>query len=137
MKTFSYCIATIFCFFALNLFCGCNHYSTANPATDVSTYPKILERSKKDKRYFIMQSGVNLYTITSVDLDQAKKQITVTLDKVDSLRLVHFKNPAARQNQQNGLGHETHVYMKDSTSYTLDEPHTIPTEKIARIEMQN
>jgi hypothetical protein len=81
-----------------------------------------------------MQSGINIYTVTSVDLDQAKKQMTVTLDKVDSLRLVNFKNSVSQQNQQNDSKKEIHIYMKDSTSYTLDEPHTIPLERIAKVE---
>ncbi|MGI8636452.1 MAG: hypothetical protein ACR2KZ_13730 [Segetibacter sp.] len=132
MKAFKHFIATIFLIFVITVFWGCSHYT--NPATDAASYPAILERAKKNKRYFIMQSGINLYTVNSIDLDQAKKQMTVTLDKADSLRLVYFRNPGIRQNQQQGLANEIHLYMKDSTSYTLDEPHTIPLERVAKVE---
>ena len=132
MKAFRHFITAILFIFVLTAFCACSHYT--NPAADAASYPRILERAKKNKRYFIMQSGINLYTVTSIDLDRAKKQMTVTLDKADSLRLVHFKNPSSRQNQQQGQANEIHVYMKDSTSYTLDEPHTIPLTKVAKVE---
>jgi hypothetical protein len=134
MKTFRYCIAAIFSIIVLNAFWGCAHYTAANSSTDASSYPKILESAKKNKRYIIMQSGINIYTMTSIQLDQAKKQMTVTLDKVDSLRLANFKNPGMRQSQQNDSQREIHVLMKDSTSYTLDEPHTIPLERVAKVE---
>lgn len=136
MKTYQYLFAAAFMSLMLTIF-SCSPYSAANPAIDNTSYARIIERAKKDKRYFIMQSGINVYTITSVDLDKAKKQMTVTLDKVDSLRLSHFKNPGTQpgqQNPQNGSKHEIFLLMKDSTSYTLDEPHTIPVERIARIE---
>lgn len=88
-----------------------------------------------------MQSGINIYHVNSVDLDKAKKQLTVTLDKVDSLRLVYFKNPALRTSGQStanaATNHEIHMYMKDSTSYTLDEPHTLPVNNVARVELVN
>lgn len=130
MKTFHNSTTAIFTAIILIAFWGCSHYIAANPATDVSSYPSLLERAKKAKKYFIMQSGINIYTVTSVDLDQAKKQMTVTLDKVDSVRLVHFKNPSVRENKQK----EIFLLMKDSTSYTLDEPHTIPLERVAKVE---
>jgi len=132
MKASTHCITTIFFIFVLAAFWGCSHL--ANPSTDAASYPRILEKAKNNKRYFIMQSGINLYSVTSIDLDRTKKQMTVTLDKADSLRLVHFKNPGTQQNQQQSVANEIHIYMKDSTSYTLDEPHTIPLERIAKVE---
>jgi hypothetical protein len=112
----------------------------SKPVTDTSSYPSIIERAKKNKRYFIMQSGINVYNVTSVDLDKAKKQLTVTLDKVDSLRLVYFKNPGLKQGQTQravDATHEIHMYMKDSTSYTLDEPHTLLLNNVARVELSD
>ncbi|GEO07690.1 hypothetical protein [Segetibacter aerophilus] len=138
MKYSRFYIATIFAAFILFAFWGCTSAGyNSGPVTDASSYPRIIERAQKNKRYFIMQSGINFYTVTSVDVDKAKKQLTVTLDKVDSLRLVYFKNPTSRagQTQRTGTSHEIHMYMKDSTSYTLDEPHTLPLNNVARVEL--
>lgn len=88
----------------------------------------------KNKRYFVLQSGTNLYTVTSVDVHKRKKEVTVTLDKVDTLHLAFFKNPELRKGNP-AAKPQINVFMKDSTTYTMDEPHTIPVERIARIEM--
>lgn len=140
MKTSRYFETVIFASVFAFISGGCsNTYYTAKPVTPASEYPKAIERAMKDKRYFIMQSGINIYSVTSVDVEHTKQQLTVTLDKVDSVRLIYFKSPALRNNKQNqeqsASPHEIHMYMKDSTSYTLDEPHTIPLDKVARIEL--
>jgi hypothetical protein len=124
--------------FAFLLYGCTNQLAGEKSVTNTSAFPTMLERAMKNKRYFIMQSGVNIYTVTSIDLDKRKQQMTVTLDRADSLRVVYFKNPTLTTNQTAGSQaqmHEIHVYMKDSTSYTLDEPHTIPIERVSRIEL--
>jgi hypothetical protein len=141
MKTCTYCCyIIIFAFIASFAIMGCsNHNLVARPVTSASAYPSAIEKAQKDKRYFIMQSGINIYTITSVDLDKAKQQMTVTLDKVDALRLANFKNPATTRSKaiksEQASQSEIHLFMRDSTSYTLDEPHTIPLNNIARVEL--
>ena len=139
MKTSSRYTPALFTCIFLFVFSSCaNQYSQSKSVTETSAYPKTLERAMKNKRYFVMHSGINLYTVTSIDLDRPKQQMTVTLDKVDSLHLAYFKNPAIRSDKTRespSLKPEIHVYMKDSTSYTLDEPHTIPVERVARIEL--
>lgn len=134
-----YCVA----FFAFIFACaisGCsNSYTKAKTVTSESSYPAAIEKAIKDHRYFTMQSGINLYSVTSVDLDQAKRQMTVTLDKVDSSRLLNGdKKVSKRYKPQKGeaaASSQIHLYMTDSTSYTLDEPHTIGLNKISRVEM--
>ncbi|MCW3081757.1 hypothetical protein [Segetibacter sp.] len=142
MRPLRFLLPAIFGLIVLSIFWGCTSQSyNSKPGTDASSYPRIIERAQKNKRYFIMQSGINIYHVNSVDLDKAKKQLTVTLDKVDSLRLVYFKNPALRTSGQStanaATNHEIHMYMKDSTSYTLDEPHTLPVNNVARVELVN
>ena len=86
----------------------------------------------------MLHSGINLYSITSVDIDKSKKQMTVQLDKADSLHLAGSK--VATGTPLNGIqaaSQEMHLYMTDSTSYTLDEPHTIMLDKVARLEWVN
>lgn len=104
-----------------------------------SDYPSVISKAQKDKRYFIMKSGLNIYSVTSVDLDNAKRQVTVTLDKVDSSHLVYINNPEIRRSKgkegETPVRAEIRLLMKDSTSYTLDEPHTIPLAKVDRIEL--
>ena len=141
MKIFKFChpIACVFIFLFVLGACSSYNYK-AKTVTSASAYPSTIERAKKDKRYFIMQSGINLYTVTSVDLDKAKQQMTVTLDKLDSVHLLYYKNPAITRDgttkSEPHVRSEIHMFMKDSTSYTLDEPHTIPLNNIEHIELQ-
>lgn len=135
MKIFKHWSAAIFAFIFMCALWSCvNRYNT-NPVTRTSAYPRFIEKAKKDKRSFFMHSGVDIYTITSVEIDKAKKNMTVHLDKVDSLSKRNVNNPEVlrKQSGQPSLS-KIHVYMRDSTSYTLDEPHTIPLNKVARIE---
>jgi hypothetical protein len=118
---------------------GCSNRLKAKSVTAAAGFPDAIEEGRKDKRYFIMKSGLNIYTITSVDLDRAKQQMTVTLDKVDSSHLVYLNNPEVRRTRarvgETPAQGEIHLYMKDSTSYTLDEPHTIALGKVDRIAL--
>lgn len=79
----------------------------------------------------VLHSGVNVYSITSVQVDKARQQATVQLDKVDSLYLVPPGGSAPAAKSRTAA---IHWYTSDSTSYTLDEPHTILLDKIARME---
>ena len=140
MKTCRYYQFVFFALIFLIVLAACSNQSFKTKSiSSISRFPDVLDRAQKDKRYFIMQSGINIYNITSVDIDRAKQQMTVTLDKVDSSHLVYLKNPEIRRSKaQEGETHasaEIRVYMKDSTSYTLDEPHTIALEKVNRVEL--
>lgn len=113
---------------------------TAKAVSSASEYPAIIERAQKKHTYMFMQSGLNQYTISSVDLDKAKQQMTVTLNKADStlgLTLNTQDNKAATPTPigTSAAKRRLHLYMADSTTYTLDEPHTIPLSKIARLEV--
>lgn len=108
--------------------CSGNH-STARTISQTSAYHRIIERADKDKRYFIMYSGVDTYRVTSVEVERTKQQFTVHLAKVDSVHVAHLKNPGAMTDKH------IQMYMRDSASYTLDEPHTILVAKVARIEL--
>lgn len=122
-------------FISLALLSCSNHSFTAKPVASNSQYPKALERAQKKHWYMFMQSGLNQYTIAYVDLDQAKQQMTVTLNKVDSLQLLNATNIANNLTQKGqSAKRQLRVYMSDSTSYTLDEPHTISLTKVARME---
>ncbi len=76
-----------------------------------------------------MHSGVDTFVITSVLVERSKQQFTVHLNRLDSLHRVNINNSKSL------AGKQIHVYMRDSTSYTLDEPHTIPLSRVARIEL--
>jgi len=110
---------------------GCYVHNSTEPITKTSVFPKTIERAKKDKRYFIMYSGTDTFTVTSIMIENAKKEFTVQLDRVDSLHKANLSNPKALP------GKQIFLYMHDSTSYTLDEPHTIPLTKVARIQLSN
>lgn len=140
MKVLKSAYTVFFIYIFLFVSQGCsNHNYNAKTVTRSSAFPATIERAQKDHRYFIMQSGINVYTITSVDLDKAKQQMTVTLDKVDSSHLVNSKNretkPYEPQKGESASPSEIYLYMKDSTSYTLDEPHTIPLSLVGRVEL--
>ena len=117
--------------------CSAHSYKTQT-VLPKSAYATTIEKAKQDKRYFILYSGINVYSVTSVDIDTAKQQFTVQLDKVDSLRLVYLQGSNNRYKPKKGESRflsEILVYMSDSTSYTLDEPHTLRMDKVARIEL--
>lgn len=140
MKTFRFCRAAFFAFILSCALSGCsNSYLKAKPVTPASSYPAAIEQAKKDQRYFLLKSGINLYTVTSVDLDKAKQQMTVTLDKVDSSHLGNVKSFGSNRYKpkkgETPISSAIHLYMIDSTSYTLDEPHTIPLNKVGRVEL--
>jgi hypothetical protein len=140
MKTYGYFaaafLASVFSFVTAGCF---SHSFKTKPVTPASSYPDAIEQAKKDQRYFLLKSGINLYTVTSVDLDKAKQQITVTLDKVDSSHLANVKNFESKHYKlrkgDTPASSAIHIYMTDSTSYTLDEPHTIPMDKVGRVEL--
>ena len=63
----------------------------------------------------------------------------VQLNKLDSLRIVNVSDGESKRSRpkkgESPLINEIHIYTKDSVSYTLDEPHTIPMENLARIDL--
>lgn len=119
---------------------GCsNEYYTAKTITTTSSYPAAIAKAQKKHRYIIMQSGVNLYSVTSVDIHKTKQEMTVTLDKVDSSKLMTFNSSAGQNTNVKKVGSaseaQVRLFMADSTSYTYDEPHTIPMNKISHLEV--
>ena len=108
--------------------CLIQHDDT-KPITRTSAYPRLIDRAKKDKRYIIMHSGIDTYAVASVVVEKSKKEFTVHLNKIDSFHRVNMNNPKLSGEKY------AHMYMRDSTSYTLDEPHTLLLKKIARIEL--
>lgn len=74
-----------------------------------------------------MHSGVDSFAVSSVVVERTKRQFTVQLGKLDSTYQATLTAPSSGRQP-------LHLYMLDSTSYTLDEPHTISMTKIGRIE---
>jgi hypothetical protein len=103
-------------------------YTGGNTITKRSAFPKVMEKAKTDKRYFILHSGVDTFAVTSMQVEN-RREFTVHLDRMDSLRTIALNNPLVLSKKQ------AHLFMHDSTSYTLDEPHTISFNKVARIEL--
>ncbi len=139
MKISSFCRISFFACTFLYVIYGCsNSYITSKPITSAADYPDAIEQAKKDDRHFILHSGINVYTVTSFLLDRAKQSITVHLAKVDSLHIVNVENAqnnADKPKKSASGAKEIHIYTKDSTSYTLDEPHTIPFDNVGNIDM--
>ena len=131
MKTFRNCFIYLVVY-ALFVLSGCaSHAVPANTAISRPGYPAAIERAQKKKWYMVLHSGINVYSITSVQVDKAKQQATVQLDKVDSLYLAQGTQPAPSAKSKTS---SMHWYTSDSTSYTLDEPHTIVLDKVTRME---
>ncbi|HEX2535464.1 MAG TPA: hypothetical protein VHK69_17090 [Chitinophagaceae bacterium] len=97
--------------------------------TRTAAYPRVLARALKDHRYVLMRSGVDTFHVTSMLIDRQGRQFTVHLAKLDSAHRVHFNNFGSLPEKQ------VRLYMRDSASYTLDEPHTLPLARVARIEL--
>ncbi|MEJ7739870.1 MAG: hypothetical protein WKF97_20785 [Chitinophagaceae bacterium] len=136
IKIVRHCSIVIFAFACSCVLPGClNTSNNTGRVTKARSFPKVIERAKKDKWYIMLHSGMNAYTVHSVELDKAKKEMTVQLDKPDSLHVFYIKNPATKPYKAIPTLSEIHVYMKDSISYTLDEPHTLLMANVASIEM--
>lgn len=130
MKIFTHLRLAVFVLMLTCSFPGCSiHQNSTTPITRVSAFPRVIERASKDKRYFVMHSGVDSFAITSVLMEKSKKNFTVHLGKIDSLHRVNADNTKLSP------GKRIDLYMRDSVSYTLDEPHTIPLNKVERIEL--
>jgi hypothetical protein len=99
-----------------------------SPVTKTGAYPKVLERARKEHRPMVMHSGVDTFSVTSVVVERSKRQFTVHLGKLDSVYQATLTAPSPAKKA-------VHLFMRDSTSYTLDEPHTIPLNRIGRIEL--
>ena len=125
MKTLRHNISAILAFVFFFSFSGC--HPKGNVITKTSALPRVIEKAKKDDRFFIMHSGVDTLAIVSLQVEN-KREFTVHLDKMDPLHTVTLNNPTVLTKKQ------LHFFMADSISYTLDEPHTIPFSKVARIE---
>jgi hypothetical protein len=102
---------------------------SGNNITRTVAFPRVIEKGKKDKNYFIMQSSVDVYRIKSIEVEKSKQQFTVLLDRVDSLHLAGKKKNKSLNEKL------IELHMKDSTSYTLDEPHTMALNKVASIQV--
>jgi len=114
---------------AIYFLCSCS--STQNNATTYTStrqYPKILEQARKESRFIIMYAGLDTFAVSSLVVENNKKEFTVHLDKLDSLHRSTMKNEASTTEPQ------VHLFVQDSASYTLDEPHTIPFIKLTRVE---
>ena len=127
---FSYRNTTVYILVLLCSLTAClSNYGDGKPVTRISAFPRVMEKARQDKRYFIMHSGIDTFAITSLLVEKGKNEFTVHLNKLDSLHRLH--NAASSTEKQAKL------FMRDSVSYTLDEPHTIPFNRVARIELVN
>src|SRR5690349_20547938 len=67
-------------------------YTGGDTITKASVFPKAVERAKKDKRHFIMYSGIDTFAVTTVEVEN-RQEFTVHLDKMDSLHKTALNNP--------------------------------------------
>lgn len=140
MKTLRFCSTAFFALISLCVLSGCsNSYTKAKTVTPASAYPAAIEQANRDNRSFILHSGINIYTITSYQLNKEKQKLDVQLNKPDSLHAVDVSDRESGRSRpkkgESSLIKEIHIYTKDSVSYTLDEPHTIPLENLARVDL--
>ncbi|HZG24157.1 MAG TPA: hypothetical protein VEZ17_06225 [Chitinophagaceae bacterium] len=119
---------------------GCASQNTSGTLTNKSRYAGVLEKARIDKRSMMLHSGINLYTITNVQVDKAHRQFTVQLDMPDSIHRTDANNAAVGTATPNAAGQSgsarLHVHMSDSISYTLDEPHTLSMDKVAKMVVE-
>lgn len=139
MITYRICCSIFFAFIFSCTLLGCStYYTSAYEVTPTSAYPSAIVRAKKHKKAMILHSGINVYSITSVQLDKKKQNLTVQLNKANSSDLggkVAANGTNRTKNSKTAKVSEIHLFTSDSTSYTLDEPHTIAMEKLARVEL--
>jgi hypothetical protein len=95
--------------------------------TKPSSFARTLNKANRHKEPLLMYSGVDTFVVTHLMVENRRRDITVQLDRLDSVRRAALLNTNGVQKKG------VQLYMVDSTSYTLLEPHTIPLNKIARI----
>ena len=117
------------------LIIACNPFRV-NPVVEESVYPAALQRAKKDKEYIVFHSGADVFAVKYVEVEKARRQFTIMLDRIDSTQKENYAHFLSRpaNNASMGTIKQVHLFTKDSANYTLDEPHTIPFTNIAKIE---
>lgn len=103
---------------------------TANVIDSPNDFAKTIRKANRQKQPFLMFSGVDTFVVTHIMVENRRRDITVQLNRLDSARRMQLLSPAS------SLPKQYLLYMRDSTSYTLDEPHTIPTTRIDRIQVK-
>ena len=116
--------------------CSTQHYIDKAGKAATSASAAAITRATKNKDYVSLQSGTNFYYVTFAEIDKAKKNVTVTLDKIDS---IHYNQVLISTNNKvlvndNPPKPHLHIKLVDSTNYTYDEPHTIPLMKISSMQ---
>ena len=122
----------------LVIFTSCSTQRNIDKAGKGSTgaSASAITRAFKNHDYVSLQSGPNFYYVTFAEIDKTKKNMTVTLDKIDSTHYNHivtFATKRALVNDQSLTPH-LHINLVDSTNYTYDEPHTILLTKISSLQ---
>lgn len=79
----------------------------------------------------VMFSGADTFAVTDVQVWRSKRQFTVQLARPDSILVLALRGYPKLP------GKRLYLYLRDSASYTLDEPHTIPMDRIARIGLSD
>lgn len=103
--------------------------STNKTVTDPSHFAKVIKKSNRKHHSLLMFSGVDSFVVTHIMLENRRRDMTVQLDRIDSAQKMALMNTGAAKAKQAVL------YMRDSTSYLLKEPHTIAVSKIERIQV--
>lgn len=140
MKIYKLCSTILFAFIFSCALSGCfQYYFKAKPVIPTSAYPAAVEQAKQNNRFFILHSGTKAYTITSLQVDQAKQQMELQLDQIDSLHTLYVNKPQNRRYRpvkgQSRVLTEIHLYLKDTGSYSLNESFTLPFAKVSKIEL--
>ncbi len=140
MKIYRFCCTILFAFIFSCALSGCfQYYFKAKPVIPVSAYPAAVEQAKQENRFFILHSGTKAYNITSLQVDQAKQQMELELGQIDSLHTLYVTKPQSRRYRavkgQSRVLTEIHLYLKDTGSYSLNEPLTLPFARVSKIEL--
>ena len=116
--------------------CSTQHYIDKAGSGSAGASAAAITRAFKNHDYVSLQSGPNFYYVTFTEIDKTKKNMTVTLDKIDSIhyhQILTSTTKKALVNNQSLTPH-LHINLVDSTNYTYDEPHTIPLTKISSLQ---
>ena len=127
MKYGNFCSMIIFSLYLLFILPAC--HTPNNLITKPSAFAKTIRKANTDKRSFLMYSGIDTFSIIHIMVENARREMTVQLNTIDSIQRKNILYP------NNLKGKQIVLYMRDSVSYTLEEPHTIPIRNIARIQL--
>lgn len=128
--------SSIFLFVLVLASCSTQHYIDKANGGSTGARAAAIKKAGKNHDYVTLQSGLSYYHVTFAEIDKSKKNVTVTLDRIDSSYYNQLRTKTTQKDLRSSkvLSPHMHVILVDTSNYTYDEPHTIPLINIRSLQ---